>query len=1148
MAIYKGLNVSLYLGDVENLTQALANLGLEINDLDRIRGLGTSITRSELHLLSGLDIDQEKENYALFRSANILTNEMLAIEDITRPLNFNIRVNNQLRAGAIKYNFLEYGDPAVAPYVSTKSADISTSRVSSWSKIGAGPIFYGADLQINPSRTGGGYGDDNKSVIKIKDLVIQGEISPKRFAAEETTDLVTININGINKEFYAMRSIPTSFEGFFRRAVLRYEVVAGISTANPTIVFADLSTDPVIEIPIQGANSADVITFDVTRSTDRRIDFYYRPDGIELFDLQNIKMLEFPNAIFKNLRSINLAFNDISELPDFYTISGSSIAGNVGQLQSVTMTGNSLERSPDSANVQLQKLPSSVKNLYIQGCFSDSNLIDIGTLPSKDGNVSANVPSELQQFYFDSYYNSYSARQMTDNNVSPEVNENSIVVYSVRRQPYRTLAHSITQSSTLQTVDLYNCNLSSAATVRGSRTGATSDITLASNVVSSIQMGYNSANIINVSGKSSLNSYYHYTNYGGASNNINGYFNGCNSLATLHLYHSYCKGDLNVAFANLPALKSLHLYNTRLGGNMHPTTFAGTTSLEYADISHGVYNTTADNSSNFFGNAVIDELNEVPTELGAQYGNGFYAGKMENESNAFPYSDAYSRPTNEQYYLVVADKQYERVMTQSNAVSYCSSLVADGESDWDLPTEFELELMYRNLKPDTSGNNTNSGNNPHSVPQFNRNYTSNSPGRTPLSIYQSSGSQAFTIPSNQNYVSGTSGWESYNNAGITAGSFSRLLVEQFTPNSNAGASKQFTVPAGTYTVSVRIRDAYGNGFGDDVQVKVGTSPGSSSRVSGTLLNADANAPETILLTFYTESTTSTLYLSVESESLDFEIENWSIQNEGAVYWSKDTGVGQNMQTGEQRVAQLVHYVRPVRRVPVKTGVQIEQQGTSNTFQPVAANMKYFYLRYNRGIRGKLPNMGFLNNLRNIYVIQTGMKGTIPDFTFARSMYAMYMYDNQFEGQFSLTNSNVSRVRAYRNKLTSVGTIDCPRMWDFHLGDNQLTGDFPNLSSCSYLHDIYLNNNNFTNYVQESLSTNTYLRKLYLYGNANLKLADLFRILVDLKASYDARPRGNVQANMTGIPAFSEQVLVTYPEFFGIYEFLRSKGWIIQINP
>lgn len=441
MAIYKGLNVSLYLGDVDNLTNSLSNLGLELADLDRIRGLGTNITTAELHLLSGLDLDQEKETYSLYRSANVLNNELLSIQDISRPLDFNIRVNDQLRAGAIKYNFLEYNPANTATgtlqenYVTNKSADISTSRVSSWSKIGNGPIFYGANLNLNPiDPDTGQHADTAKTVLQLNNqgtgstanatLIIGSEITPKRFEAEETTDLVSLNVNGTTREFYAMRSIPTEFYGFFRDATLIYETEPGISTATPTFVFADLSTDPVVEIPISGSNSGDTINFSVTRATDRRIDIYYRPDGIRLLQLQNIKMLEFPNTVLKNLESINIAFNDLSDTPDWYTIAGGGIAGHTVKLRDVTMTDNGLDRSPDSANTQLHRLPSSVQNLYINGCYRDSETIDIGQLPDKDGNNSGNAPSELRTLQFDAYYSSYNARQMSDTGVSPEINEN----------------------------------------------------------------------------------------------------------------------------------------------------------------------------------------------------------------------------------------------------------------------------------------------------------------------------------------------------------------------------------------------------------------------------------------------------------------------------------------------------------------------------------------------------------------------------------------------------------------------------------------------------------------------------------------------------------------------------------------------------
>ena len=150
-------------------------------------------------------------------------------------------------------------------------------------------------------------------------------------------------------------------------------------------------------------------------------------------------------------------------------------------------------------------------------------------------------------------------------------------------------------------------------------------------------------------------------------------------------------------------------------------------------------------------------------------------------------------------------------------------------------------------------------------------------------------------------------------------------------------------------------------------------------------------------------------------------------------------------------------------------------------------------------------------------------------------------------KLNLENTRLSDVRGYGNRFTTIGAIDLPRAWIFHFSNNLFTGDLPDFSKCGNMYDIYLHNNSFSNYVSGSLASNSRLRRYYVYNN-NLTLQDAQRILVDLKASYDLRNRSNCTVNMTGNVLISEAELVTFPEYFEILTFLRSKGWTILLNP
>ena len=141
-----------------------------------------------------------------------------------------------------------------------------------------------------------------------------------------------------------------------------------------------------------------------------------------------------------------------------------------------------------------------------------------------------------------------------------------------------------------------------------------------------------------------------------------------------------------------------------------------------------------------------------PTTIGQAYGGGFYAGKI-NVSGT-------------QYYLIVAPKAsgensgrtwgtygvatgvtslingptnsaiLAALGASYEAATFCEGLTIGGYSDWYLPAKNELEVLYYNLKPTTTSNETSSGSNGNAVsPEpISTNYTSGSPAQTSAGI------------------------------------------------------------------------------------------------------------------------------------------------------------------------------------------------------------------------------------------------------------------------------------------------------------------------------------------------------------------------------------------------------------------------------
>jgi hypothetical protein len=109
MTIYRGLNVQKAMNDVDNKSQSLINLGLDQRDLALISGVNAlGVVRNEMKTLAGLVDDQKKALYALGEASETMAGQLNSLSDIQVPQAYNIEYDDQVRASAIKYNYLDF--------------------------------------------------------------------------------------------------------------------------------------------------------------------------------------------------------------------------------------------------------------------------------------------------------------------------------------------------------------------------------------------------------------------------------------------------------------------------------------------------------------------------------------------------------------------------------------------------------------------------------------------------------------------------------------------------------------------------------------------------------------------------------------------------------------------------------------------------------------------------------------------------------------------------------------------------------------------------------------------------------------------------------------------------------------------------------
>ena len=362
-----GLEAQRNLADIPNNNLALRSLNLNILDLDIIRGSkNAGANEFDFRNLTGL-------NQSVFRRLGRYIDDSSTYESlITEKAGYssilfgNLSVNGALDGNAVRYRYV-----ATDPDTGSKSiaiADISTSRISSWSSsanpaTSTSPISYGAQVALN---TGGELRFGTQSGTTGTRLHTTITPEAKEFSSEFPTHKIQATINGQTRFLYAMKGIPLTFRGYFRRVDAEIKLSSLIQNTPPSWKISRINGTGVTRFVERGGTTS-TINYRSSVSRERYIQFYYNPDNITSISIPNAQISELPISKFSALTSFSFPNNDLKNFPDLTDIVGSSLRSLNLSKNPFYLSENSNERRVNETIIN--KIPAEVTSLTLGGTF-----------------------------------------------------------------------------------------------------------------------------------------------------------------------------------------------------------------------------------------------------------------------------------------------------------------------------------------------------------------------------------------------------------------------------------------------------------------------------------------------------------------------------------------------------------------------------------------------------------------------------------------------------------------------------------------------------------------------------------------------------------------------------------------------------------
>lgn len=445
-----GLKVSFNFSDIESKTTALQNLGLDLRDLDVIRGISGSIDKVDLQNVSGLDVNLTRYLDRLSADTSRYKGLVDNLAGYNYPTKGNLEAFGPVSGGAVRYKYIPNDGGVNQNASNLKFGDISTSRVSSWSSATSDEtnltqaISYGGSVQVKGDLK---IGQNSGFIPTVSECLLNVLDTPEpiRFPTEVPTDIIELNVNGTPQYLFTMRGIPFTFTTAFKSIAMDFRFdpfdANGATQAPIYTVKATDNSEPELTSKPTASGNFSRLRFSAQSYKERDVKVYFPPGNITEIVGVNINLRYLPAAKFLNLVTIKVQGNLLGEMPDWRTINYTYFKGNVpgggtpsayqqslsdGQsnysapaqtLRNIEIHENPLYLSEEEdlqylgTNV-VERLPSDTQTINISGTYRENTtfltadqslvIVDKFTVNSNDFNYIKCDPKAKQTYPFDS--------------------------------------------------------------------------------------------------------------------------------------------------------------------------------------------------------------------------------------------------------------------------------------------------------------------------------------------------------------------------------------------------------------------------------------------------------------------------------------------------------------------------------------------------------------------------------------------------------------------------------------------------------------------------------------------------------------------------------------------------------------------------